>query len=341
MVDVLVMTIQHIDDGSEIMKNIMFLIFTVSFVSLFAEAKVEYSEKAESYLDMLKKEVSTSVNSGVSTNSDFSESMRSSWIVTPEYIYIKSSSNESMKQIETSLNKAFGKDYEIMLNEKKGVLKVKKERFSKKVKLAFPKADREKEIKKIFSVKAISFLDSIPEIAGKVMVDGFAIEKHDSNDGKAETEITEIRVYFRRVFDGAVFSDNSIPVKLVYDTASEELKSMKVRWPDYMVDKDSGGFERSEVSESVSFVQNALETGKTMDSVFGNEDFDSIYVYTVEKVWKKKKCNGVEYLVPALRFFMKVKSENGLKSVMGADYSEIKETVISPSYELQSSLYCQ
>ena len=322
------------------MKNIIFLIFMVSFASLFAEAKVEFSENAENYMEKLKKEALTSINSGMSTDSNVNENLRNSWAVTPEYVYVKSLSNENIKQIETSLSKAFGKNYEIMLNEEKGVLKVKKEKFSRK-KLSFPKAYREKEVKELFSSKALAFLDSIPEMAGKVMVDGFAVEKHDSNDGKSKTEITEIRIYFRRIFDGAVLSDNSIPVKLVYDTASEELKSMKVRWPDYMVDKDNSAFERSEIGESALFVQNALENGKTMDSVFGDEDFDSIYVYTVEKVWRKKQCNGMEYLVPALRFFLKVTSENGLKSVMGADYSEIKETVISPSYELQSSLYCQ
>ena len=322
------------------MRNIM--VFTVILVHFLLSAQtVKYSEDVESYLNGLELNNLTAVNSGFTDSDSIPESFADSWNITPDYIYLKSKKNISSSMILKRLNDVFGEEYMTEYDEIQGKITKKLDRFSRDVFQNYPDEKEKESVKSYFIGNAKDLLSSIPEINNNFMFDGVAIEKSGSvNKEDRKIRITEVRVYFRRIMDGAVLSDGTIPVKIVFDAASGVIKKMEVNWIDYESVPNLGFFEKFESGSTVSNIRSSLQNGKTSVGMYGYEKFDSIYVYTVEKVWKKKMCEGGELLIPALRFFIKVRSEEGIKSIPELNASGIKETVFEPVYELMENSSC-
>ena len=55
---------------------------------------------------------------------------------------------------------------------------------------------------------------------------------------------------------------------------------------------------------------------------------------SVEKVWRKKTCEGEEFFIPAMKFYIKVYSEKGIQSIPEYLEAGIKEAIFEPVYEL-------
>ena len=174
------------------------------------------------------------------------------------------------------------------------------------------------------------------------MFDGIGVETSGSISKENSVErITEIRVYYRRILDGAVLNDSNIPVKIVYDTASSKVKTLEINWIDYESVPNLNYFEKYEAGFESENIRYSFENGQTASGVYGKEVFDSIYVYSVEKVWRKKNCEGEEFFIPAMKFYIKVYSEKGIQSIPEYLEAGIKETVFKPVYELMENNSCR
>jgi len=323
------------------MKYILFFITSLFFLTISAQT-VEYYEEAESFLNSLESGESTAVNSCFKERADSPESFTDSWTETPEYIYVKSEHNTSSVIIVSRLENLLTGEYETKYNENAGKITRNLKKFSKTALENYPEKSRESELEQEFIIKANELVNKIPEISDNLMFDGIAMETTDSlSKADGIPRITEIRVYYRRIMDGAVLIDGTIPVKMVFDTASGVIKKMEVNWIDYESIPNLNSFERYEAGfESVN-IRSSFESGRTSVGVYGEEVFDSIYVYTVEKIWKKKICESGEILIPALRFFIKVRSEDGIKSIPEYFDAGVKEAVFKPIYELMENPLCR
>jgi len=322
------------------MKYIFFII--ISFVCIILSAQtVEYSESAEMFLNNLESNQNTPVNSGFTDGSAVPDSFTNSWIETPDYIYVKSAKNNSAAQILSSVESSFGDEYVTKYDETAGKVIKKLKKFSRGNIQNYPVESRKAEIEQEFIIKANEFVNQIPEIGNDLMFDGIAVETTGSLSENSIERITEIRVYYRRIIDGAVLNDGNIPVKIVYDTASSKIKTLEINWIDYESVPNLNYFEKYEAGFESANIRYSFENGLTASGVYGKEVFDSIYVYSVEKVWRKKNCEGEEFFIPAMKFYIKVYSEKGIQSIPEYLDAGIKEAIFEPVYELMENNSCR
>ncbi len=322
------------------MKYIIFTIISFACMVLSAQT-VEYSESAEMFLNNLELNQNTPVNSGFTDASSVPDSFTNSWFETPDYIYVKSEKNTLAAQILSSIESSFGEEYITKYDETAGKVTKKLKKFSRGNIQNYPVESRKAEIEQEFIIKAKEFVNKIPEIGNDVMFDGIAVETTDSLTENSVPRITEIRVYYRRILDGAVFNDSNIPVKIVYDTASSKMKTLEINWIDYESVPNLNYFEKYEAGFESENIRYSFENGRTAVGVYGSEVFDSIYVYSVEKVWRKKTCEGEELFIPAMKFYIKVYSEKGIQSIPEYLEAGIKEAVFKPVYELMENNSCR
>lgn len=323
------------------MKYLIFLFIIFAVFGTSAQT-LEYDKNAAMFLDNLDTNSNTAVNSDFMSGDSLSESFTNSWIETPNYIYSKVAKHVDMIKIVSKADSLFGKEYVTKYDDNSGKL-VKKLKKSLKIDSKnYPSAEHINELAQEFIAKASDFLRQIPEIGENVIVDSVGIEKSGSTLRENDVDrITEIRVFFRRVFDGAALNDGIIPVKIVFDTATEIIKHFEVNWNDYESLPNFNYFYEYGIGDVSRNIRNDLKQGKFSVGIYGEEIFDSIYVYSVEKIWRKKYCNGEYFLIPALRFYTKVYSENGIKSIPELAEDNVKETFLTPVYELVYSEICQ
>ena len=207
---------------------------------------------------------------------------------------------------------------------------------------SYPTTDHINELAQEFIAKASDFVKQIPEIGENVIVDSVGIEKSGSTLRENDVDrITEIRVFFRRVFDGAVLNDGILPVKIVFDTATDIVKHFEVNWRNYESLPNFNYFYEYSIDDVAKNIRNSFAQGKFSVGIYGEEVFDSIHVYSVEKICRKKYCNGEYLLIPALRFYTKVYSKNGIKSIPELAEENVKETFLTPVYELVYGDICK
>ncbi len=323
------------------MKYLIFTLIISAVFYVFAQT-VDYDENAAMFLDNLQINSNTAVHSDFMSGDSLSESFINSWIETPNYIYSKAVKHADMMKIVSKADSLFGKEYVTKYDDNSGKLVRKLKKRLKIDSKNYPAAEHINELTQEFIVKATNFLKQIPEIGEKVIVDSVGIEKSGSTLRENDVyRITEIRVFFRRVFDGAVLNDGIIPVKIVFDTATEIIKHFEVNWNDYEFLPNFNYFYEYGISDVSRNIRNGLAQGKFSVGIYGEEIFDLIHVYSVEKIWRKKYCNGEYFLIPALRFYTKVYSENGIKSIPELAEDNVKETFLTPVYELVYSEICQ
>lgn len=317
------------------------IIVLTSFVIYAQEAR--YEENATTFMESLLTSANTSVNSDFISGAELPENLKNSWVETPNYFYSNSVKHADMINIVSKINALLDEnDYLARYDEKSNNLVKRLKKNPQIDSKNYPTVEHIDELEQEFIAKAMNFVKQIPEIGENVILDAIGIEKSGSALGQNDAErFTEIRVFFRRVFDGAILNDGKIPVKIVFDTATEVIKHFEVNWNDYESLPNFRYFQEYSIGDISRNIRDSFAQGKFSVGIYGKEVFDSIHVYSVEKIWRKKYCNGEYFLIPALRFYTKVYSEKGIKSIPELAEAKVKETFFSPVYELVYSDICQ